>query len=89
MAMISTLTRSGQVSIPEEILRRLDLAEGTLLRCEVAEGGIFLRPARETAPGAPVGERRKISGLLRHLASAKPVTVAEMNRAVEAAAAER
>ncbi len=90
MAIMSTLTKSGQVSIPEEILRRLNLAAGTFLRCEVTEGGILLRPTQEPAPEHRSGRRRrKISGLLRHLAPTKPVTIEEMSQAVEEAAVER
>lgn len=89
MAITSTLTRSGQVRIPEEILRRLNLAAGTLLRCEVTRGGILLRPTQETSPELPGRQRRKISGLLRHLAPAKPVSIEEMSQAVEEAAVER
>ena len=89
MAIISTLTTSGQVSIPEEILRQLHLEAGTQLRCEIAEGGIFLRPAPKASQDPSSGKRRKISGLLRHLAPAEPVTVEEMNQAVAGAAVER
>ncbi len=90
MAITSTLTKSGQVSIPEEILQELDLAAGTSLRCEVTQGGIFLLPTEKAPPQSPNGNRRrKISGLLHHLAPAKPVTVEEMSEAVEEAAVER
>ncbi len=91
MATTSTLTRSGQVSIPEKILRQLDLEAGAMLNCEVSQGGILLRPTRKEAPAEsqPGGRRRKISGLLRHLAPVRPVTVEEMSQAVEEAAVER
>ncbi len=84
MAIISTLTAAGQVSIPERIRQQLNLKAGTQLRCEVAEGGILLRPAPKAVPDRPAGDRRrKISGLLRHLAPAEPVTVEDMGQAVE------
>ncbi len=91
MAITSTLTRSGQVSIPEKILRQLNLEAGVMLRCEVTQGAILLRPTRKeaTAESQPGSRRRKISGLLRHLAPVKPVTVEEMSQAVEGAAVER
>lgn len=90
MAITSTLTTSGQVSIPEEILRQLNLEAGTELRCEVTRGGIFLRPIPKVSPDrSPGSRRRKISGLLRHLAPTEPVTIEEMGQAVEEAAVER
>ncbi len=90
MAMTSTLTMSGQVSIPEEIRRQLDLEAGTVLRCELAGGGILLRPVPKVAPDRPPGNRRrKISGLLRHLAPTEPVTTEDISQAVEEAAVER
>ncbi len=90
MATISTLTTSGQVSIPEEILRQLNLEAGTELRCEVARGGILLRPTPKASPDQSAGgQRRRISGLLHHLAPTEPVTTEEMAQAVEEAAAQR
>ncbi|MCP3994493.1 MAG: AbrB/MazE/SpoVT family DNA-binding domain-containing protein [bacterium] len=90
MAMTSTLTMSGQVSIPEEIRRQLHLEAGVELRCEVARGGILLRPVAKVSPDRqPGNRRRKISGLLRHLAPAEPVTTEKMNQMVEEAAVER
>jgi bifunctional DNA-binding transcriptional regulator/antitoxin component of YhaV-PrlF toxin-antitoxin module len=90
MAIISTLTTSGQVSIPEEILRQLQLEAGTELRCEVARGGIFLQPAPKASPDRSLdNRRRKISGLLRHLAPVEPITTEEMSQAVEEEAVER
>ncbi len=90
MAMTSTLTMSGEVSIPEEIRRQLHLEAGAELRCEVARGGILLRPVAKATTDRPAGhQRRKISGLLRHLAPAEAVTTEEMSQAAQEEAVER
>ncbi len=89
MAITSTLTMSGQVSIPEEIRRQLHLEAGAELRCEVARGGILLRPVPKASPDRPSRNRRKVSGLLRHLAPSESITTEEMSQAVEEEAVER
>ena len=70
----TTLTSKGQITVPKAIRERLGLVEGDVLEFTVAEdGGINVRPR---------GRRASAGGALRDLAPAKPVSVAEMKRAV-------
>lgn len=43
MSLVKVL-RTGQVTLPAPLRRRLKLAEGALLEAEEVEGGILLRP---------------------------------------------
>jgi AbrB family looped-hinge helix DNA binding protein len=43
MSLVKVL-RTGQVTLPAPMRRRLELAEGALLEAEEVEGGILLRP---------------------------------------------
>lgn len=84
--LTSTLTDKGQVTLPEEIRRRLGLEAGAELRVEIdTQGAIRLLPQRGQ-PGAP---RSRLPGLLRHLAKERPVSVEEMNEAIAEEAVDR
>jgi antitoxin PrlF len=79
----STLTSKGQITIPKEVRDRLGLREGDRLVFRFDDqGNLLARPAARS----PLG---RLSGLLHHLAQARPVTVEEMNEAVKRHAAER
>ena len=54
------LGKSGQISLPKAMLRRLGLAGGALLLVDVTpEGGIILRPAGAFPTELYTGERIK------------------------------
>ncbi len=50
--------RKGQVTIPIELRERFGLQEGTLMKVEVEEGAIILRPSPPLEGGKVVGEER-------------------------------
>lgn len=79
----STLTSKGQVTIPKEVRERLGLKEGDRLVFRFDdEGNLLVRPEARS----PLG---RLPGLLHHLARERPVTVEEMNEAVNRRAAKR
>ena len=43
MAMKSTISSKGQVTVPAEVRRRLGLAAGTTVRFEIRPDGVILR----------------------------------------------
>lgn len=72
----STLTSKGQITLPKTIRERLGLRTGDVLEFRFdSQGQVVLRPLAESAVD-------RVSGLLRHLAPERPVTVEEMRRAV-------
>jgi len=73
----STLTSKGQVTIPKEVRDRLGLRIGDRLEFRFDERGKLTVEAE--APN-PLGS---LPGLLHHLASEHPATIAEMKQAVQ------
>jgi antitoxin PrlF len=79
----STLTSKGQVTIPKDVRERLGLKEGDRLVFRFDDqGNLLVRPEA----GSPLG---RLPGLLHHLAGERPVTIEEMNEAVQQRAGER
>jgi antitoxin PrlF len=69
----STLTSKGQTTIPKDIRERLNLHPGDRLEFVIDEDGrVLVLPASIDAS--------ELAGMLKP--PAKPVTVAEMNRAI-------
>ena len=78
--MLATLTSKGQVMLPKEIRERLGLTAGSRLDFSIDDNGeLRIRPVVTTALG--------LAGLLRRPGQ-PPVTVEQMNEAVEQMAAE-
>lgn len=77
----STLTTKGQITIPREIRRRLQLEAGDKLAFEIVGDGdeVLLRPAQPSSPS--------LAGRLSHLARPKPVSLDEMDAAIRERAA--
>lgn len=72
----STLTTKGQVTIPKAVRDRLDLHPGDVLDFRFDERGrIILEPVAESS-------LERVSGILRHLAPEKPVSVEDMRKAM-------
>jgi AbrB family looped-hinge helix DNA binding protein len=72
----STLTSKGQITLPKAVRERLGLRTGNVLEFRFDEHGqVVLRPVAESAVD-------RVSGVLRHLAKERPVTVKEMRQAV-------
>ncbi len=72
----STLTSKGQLTVPREVRERLGVSQGDRLTFRFDEQGrLFLEPLAKSA-----GPR--ISGLLRHLAPTKAVTIEEMDKGI-------
>ncbi|MGE0468494.1 MAG: AbrB family transcriptional regulator [Candidatus Nitrospira kreftii] len=70
---MSTLTNKGQATIPKDVRKRLNLNPGDRLEFVIDENGqVLLLPAT-----VDVSE---LAGMLKR--PTKPVTVAEMNRAI-------
>lgn len=79
----STLTSKGQITLPKAIRERLGLHAGDVLEFRFDEHGqVVLRPVAESAVD-------RVSGVLRHLARERPITVKEMRQAVLRRARER
>ncbi|MDE2147772.1 MAG: AbrB/MazE/SpoVT family DNA-binding domain-containing protein [Burkholderiales bacterium] len=68
----ATVSSKGQVVIPGDVRRRLGLVQGSVLRFVVDAQGVRLLPA--------AGDVRRLKGRLP--APPKPVSVADMNRAI-------
>ncbi len=78
--MLATLTSKGQVTLPKEIRERLGLTAGSRLDFSIDDNGeLRAHPVTTTALG--------LAGLLRRPGQ-PPVTVEQMNEAVEQTAAE-
>jgi AbrB family looped-hinge helix DNA binding protein len=78
--MLATLTSKGQVTLPKEIRERLGLTAGSRLDFSIDDNGeLRIRPVATTALG--------LAGLLRRPGQ-PPVTVEQINDAVEQRAAE-
>ena len=78
--MLATLTSKGQVTLPKEIRERLGLTAGSRLDFSIDDNGeLRIRPVATTA--------LDLAGLLRRPGQ-PPVTVEQMNEAVEQMAAE-
>ena len=78
--MLATLTSKGQVTLPKEIRERLGLTAGSRLDFSIDDNGeLRVRPVATTALG--------LAGLLRRPGQ-PPVTIEQMNEAVEQMAAE-
>jgi antitoxin PrlF len=78
--MLATLTSKGQVTLPKEIRERLGLTAGSRLDFSIDDNGeLRAYPVATTALG--------LAGLLRRPGQ-PPVTVEQMNEAVEQTAAE-
>lgn len=78
--MTSTLTRQGQITLPQEVRRHLGVSEGDRLEIIVAEdGSVRLLPLK--------GSVRRLSGLLRQ-EGASPLSVEEIDGVVAEAVAE-
>lgn len=72
---ISTLTTKGRVTIPRSVRDRLGLRPGDRLDFRVdGAGRILVRPLVDSSLA-------EVSGVLRHLAKEKPVTVEDMKAA--------
>ena len=79
----STMTSKGQITIPKDVRDRLGIREGDRLAFRFDDQGrLIVTP--ETRD--PLGN---LPGLLRHLATGKPVTVEEMAGAVRRRAAKK
>jgi len=77
----STLTSKGQVTIPKPIRERFSLETGDRLEFTVDEAGhIVVRPR---------SDQSGVCGILSDLAPRRPVTVAEMKRAIRRRAAQQ
>lgn len=73
----STLTSKGQVTIPKQIRDRLGLQVGDRLEFRIdSRGKLRVEPERMDA------KRGRVPGLLRHLATDRPVPVEEMDEAI-------
>ena len=69
----ATMTSKGQITIPKDIRKRLNLQPGDRLDFIIEEGGrVVVIPASVDAS--------ELAGMLK--APAKPVSVAEMNQAI-------
>ena len=78
--MLATLTNKGQVTLPKELRERLGLTAGSRLDFSIDDNGeLRARLVATTALG--------LAGLLRRTGQ-PPVTVEQMNEAVEQTAAE-
>lgn len=78
--MLATLTNKGQVTLPKELRERLGLTAGSRLDFSIDDNGeLRARLVATTALG--------LAGLLRRPGQ-PPVTVEQMNEAVEQTAAE-
>ncbi|MFO1430079.1 MAG: AbrB/MazE/SpoVT family DNA-binding domain-containing protein [Candidatus Competibacteraceae bacterium] len=78
--MLATLTSKGQVTLPKEIRERLGLIAGSRLDFSIDDNGeLRIRLVATTALG--------LAGLLRRPGQ-PPITVEQMNEAVEQMAAE-
>jgi len=73
----ATVSSKGQVTLPKAIRDQLGLVEGTRLDFDIVDGAIRVRPVSNTALG--------IFGAL-HRPGMKPVSVQEMEQAIEAEA---
>lgn len=79
--MTSTLTRQGQITLPQEVRRHLGVGEGDLLEIVLGEdGSVRLLPLK--------GSVRRLSGLLRREEASSPLSVEEMGAVVAEAVAE-
>lgn len=78
--MLATLTSKGQFTLPKEIRERLGLTPGSRLDFSIDEQGMLVaRPVTTTALGLARSVQK---------AGRKPVSVAAMNEAIEATAAD-
>jgi antitoxin PrlF len=76
----ATLTSKGQITIPQEVRRRLNLDAGDRVEfVELPDGDFLIRPA--------VQDVRMLKGMLRR--PAKPVSLEDMRAAVRARGARR
>jgi antitoxin PrlF len=75
--MYATITSKGQITLPKPIRDQLGLVEGTRLDFDIVDGTIRARPVSRTA--------LDIFGAL-HKPGQKPVSVEEMEQAIEAEA---
>ena len=79
----ATVTSKGQITIPKEIRDRLGLSPGDGLEFVVdAEGNLVGKPLRRSGAS-------ELAGCLKHLAGAVPVTLAEMDDAIQRTALDR
>lgn len=79
MAMQSTITRKGQVTIPAEIRRELDLKEGERISIERHGDAVLLRRARSVT--------EQTAGALANYRRTPPLTAEEERAAFEEAVA--
>jgi antitoxin PrlF len=71
--MMATLTTKGQITVPREVRRRLNLRPGDRLDFRIApDGRVSVEPAQRRV--------RELFGIL-HRPGRKPVAVEDMNRA--------
>jgi len=78
---LSTLTAKGQVTIPYEIRRQMGLKTGDRLEFRLdGTGQLVVRPAIQPS-------YKRLSGMLRHRAKERPVTIDDMRQAVRRRAA--
>ena len=70
----ATVSSKGQVVIPGEIRRRLNLVQGSIVRFVVESDGVRLLP--------PAGDVRRLKGRLEAPKGA-PVSVDRMNESIE------
>ncbi|HEX2252117.1 MAG TPA: AbrB/MazE/SpoVT family DNA-binding domain-containing protein [Thermoanaerobaculia bacterium] len=74
--LTSILTSNGRITLPKAVRERLGLRNGDVLEFRFDERGrVVLRPVAASALD-------RVSGVLRHLAKERPVTVKEMRQAV-------
>lgn len=70
----STLTTKGQITLPKEVRKKLNLKPGDRIDFEIAEGGeVRLHPLR--------GDLRSLKGFLKQ-PGRKPVSLEEMEDAI-------
>lgn len=72
--LAATVSSKGQIVIPGEIRRRLNLVQGSVVRFVIDDNGIRLLPASD--------DIRRLKGRL-HPPGGKPVSVGRMNTAIE------
>ena len=67
-----TVRRKGQMTLPAEVRKKLDIREGSVLELEETREGVLLRKIPPLEPGEPVGndEHTKILQELEKLREA-------------------
>lgn len=70
----ATITSKGQITVPKEVRKALNVQEGDVLDFVIDEQGkVTVKPLR--------GDVRRLQGMLKHLVE-RPLTVEEMDEAI-------